>query len=47
MVVITTLNVSIGYPVLKNRIEFKHPNKAANKEDWNKLLLAVKVIMFD
>lgn len=31
-----------GYPVLRNKIEFKRPNKAANKDDWNKFLLAVK-----
>ncbi|KAM8953335.1 intraflagellar transport protein 172 homolog [Pelodytes ibericus] len=31
-----------GYPVLKNKIEFKQPGKVANKEDWNKFLMAVK-----
>ncbi|KAG8430927.1 hypothetical protein GDO86_019734 [Hymenochirus boettgeri] len=31
-----------GYPVLRNKIEFKQPGKAANKEDWNKFLMAVK-----
>ncbi|XP_053316583.1 intraflagellar transport protein 172 homolog [Spea bombifrons] len=31
-----------GYPVLRNKIEFKLPGKAANKEDWNKFLMAVK-----
>jgi len=32
-----------GYPVLQNKIEFKKPNRCANKEDWNKMLVAVKV----
>ncbi|KAF6020017.1 IFT172 [Bugula neritina] len=32
-----------GYPVLKNKLEFKRPGKAANKDDWNKFLMAVKV----
>ncbi|XP_053566907.1 LOW QUALITY PROTEIN: intraflagellar transport protein 172 homolog [Bombina bombina] len=31
-----------GYPVLRNKIEFKQPGKAANKDDWNKFLMAVK-----
>ncbi|XP_030054442.1 intraflagellar transport protein 172 homolog [Microcaecilia unicolor] len=31
-----------GYPVLRNKIEFKQPGKAANKEDWNKFLMAIK-----
>ena len=32
-----------GYPVLKNKLEFKRPGKAANKDDWNKFLMATKV----
>lgn len=36
-----------GYPVLplrgRNPIEFKRPGRAANREDWNKLLLAAKM----
>lgn len=32
-----------GYPVLRAKVEFKSPNKLANKEDWNKLLMAAKV----
>ena len=32
-----------GYPVLRNKIEFKRPNFAANKDDWNKFLMATKV----
>ncbi|KAK0069568.1 intraflagellar transport protein 172 isoform X1 [Biomphalaria pfeifferi] len=35
--------VVTGYPVLRNKVEFKNPNKVANKEDWNKLLMATKV----
>ncbi|XP_051954406.1 intraflagellar transport protein 172 homolog [Xyrauchen texanus] len=31
-----------GYPVLRNKIEFKRPGMAANKEDWNKFLMATK-----
>ncbi|XP_068135903.1 intraflagellar transport protein 172 homolog [Hyperolius riggenbachi] len=31
-----------GYPVLRNKVEFKQPGKAANKEDWNKFLMAIK-----
>ncbi|KAI1897568.1 hypothetical protein AGOR_G00084610 [Albula goreensis] len=31
-----------GYPVLRNKIEFKRPGKAANKDDWNKFLMAMK-----
>ncbi|XP_042189213.1 intraflagellar transport protein 172 homolog [Callorhinchus milii] len=34
--------VITGYPVLRNKIEFKRPGKAANKDDWNKFLMAVK-----
>ncbi len=32
-----------GYPVLRNKLEFKHPGRAANKDDWNKFLMATKV----
>ncbi|XP_023121303.2 intraflagellar transport protein 172 homolog [Amphiprion ocellaris] len=31
-----------GYPVLRNKIEFSSAGKAANKEDWNKFLMATK-----
>ncbi|XP_078506239.1 intraflagellar transport protein 172 homolog [Lissotriton helveticus] len=31
-----------GYPVLRNKIEFKQPGKAANKDDWNTFLMAIK-----
>ncbi|XP_072218456.1 intraflagellar transport protein 172 homolog [Leuresthes tenuis] len=31
-----------GYPVLRNKIEFSTAGKAANKEDWNKFLMATK-----
>ncbi|CAJ0966968.1 unnamed protein product [Ranitomeya imitator] len=34
--------VITGYPVLRNKIEFTQPGKAANKEDWNRLLMAIK-----
>ena len=33
----------LGYPVLRNKIELKRPGKAANKEDWNKFIMATKV----
>ncbi|XP_070555163.1 intraflagellar transport protein 172 homolog [Ptychodera flava] len=32
-----------GYPVLRNKLEFKRPGKAANKDDWNKFLMATKM----
>ncbi|KAK2168931.1 hypothetical protein LSH36_13g15001 [Paralvinella palmiformis] len=32
-----------GYPVLRNKLEFKQQGKAANKDDWNKFLMATKV----
>jgi len=35
--------VVTGYPVLRNKVEFKDANRAAVKEDWNKLLMATKV----
>ncbi|KAK3595246.1 hypothetical protein CHS0354_010853 [Potamilus streckersoni] len=35
--------VITGYPVLRNKMEFKHPSRVANKEDWNKFLMATKV----
>uniref|UniRef100_A0A672S8A0 Intraflagellar transport protein 172 homolog n=1 Tax=Sinocyclocheilus grahami TaxID=75366 RepID=A0A672S8A0_SINGR len=31
--------VITGYPVLHNKIEFKRPGMAANKDDWNKFLM--------
>ncbi|XP_056150499.1 intraflagellar transport protein 172 homolog [Lampris incognitus] len=31
-----------GYPVLRNKVEFKTPGKAANKDDWNKFIMATK-----
>ncbi|XP_064625451.1 intraflagellar transport protein 172 homolog [Lineus longissimus] len=32
-----------GYPVLRNKLEFKRPGKVANKDEWNKFLMATKV----
>lgn len=32
-----------GYPILRNKIEFKRPGKAADKDNWNKFLMAIKV----
>lgn len=32
-----------GYPVLRNKVEFSTAGRAANKEDWNKFLMAAKV----
>uniref|UniRef100_A0A669PJU1 Intraflagellar transport protein 172 homolog n=1 Tax=Phasianus colchicus TaxID=9054 RepID=A0A669PJU1_PHACC len=34
--------VLTGYPVLRNKIEFKRPGREANKDTWNKFLMAVK-----
>lgn len=34
--------IFLGYPVLHNKIEFKN-NLAANKDDWNKFLMACRV----
>ena len=33
----------LGYPVLDKKVEFKN-NLAANVEDWNKYLMATRVI---
>ncbi|KAM6123262.1 intraflagellar transport protein 172 homolog [Pterocles gutturalis] len=35
--------VLTGYPVLRNKIEFKRPGREANKDTWNKFLMAVKM----
>ncbi|KAK2158150.1 hypothetical protein NP493_1800g00020 [Ridgeia piscesae] len=35
--------VITGYPVLRNKLEFKRPGRAANKDDWNKFLMATRV----
>ncbi|XP_074640366.1 intraflagellar transport protein 172 homolog [Tubulanus polymorphus] len=35
--------VITGYPVLRNKLEFKRPGKVANKDDWNKILMATKM----
>lgn len=32
-----------GYPVLRNKLEFKNPGKVANKDDWNKFAMTTKV----
>lgn len=34
----------LGYPVLRNKLEFKNPGKVANKDDWNKFAMTTKVI---
>lgn len=34
---------SPGYPVLRSKMEFSSVGKVANKEDWNKFLMATKV----
>ncbi|KFO82193.1 Intraflagellar transport protein 172, partial [Cuculus canorus] len=34
--------VLTGYPVLRNKIEFERPGREANKDTWNKFLMAVK-----
>lgn len=35
--------VVTGYPVLKHKVDFKKPGHCANKEDWNKFVMATKV----
>ena len=35
--------VVTGYPVLRNRIDFKTACRTANKDDWNTLVMAMKV----
>ncbi|EDV25844.1 uncharacterized protein TRIADDRAFT_24195 [Trichoplax adhaerens] len=35
--------VITGYPVLQNKIDFKKPGKAANKDDWNKFVTSAKL----
>ncbi|GFY01521.1 intraflagellar transport protein 172 homolog [Trichonephila clavipes] len=35
--------VVTGYPVIRNKVEFGNSNKVANKDDWNKLIMAAKV----
>ncbi|XP_062822761.1 intraflagellar transport protein 172 homolog isoform X1 [Anolis carolinensis] len=37
------LPLAPGYPVLRNKVVFKSPGKEANKESWNKFLMAVKM----
>lgn len=37
------VTVCPGYPVLRNKVEFKRPGREANKDTWNKFLMAVKV----
>ena len=32
-----------GYPVLRQKIEFRVGGRCANKEDWNKFIMAIKV----
>lgn len=34
--------VLTGYPVLRNQVEFSSSGRAANKDDWNKFLMATK-----
>lgn len=35
--------VVTGYPVLQHKVEFSVKDKLANKDDWNKLVMAMKV----
>ena len=34
--------VITGYPVIRNRLDLKH-GQAANKDDWNKLIMSTKM----
>ena len=35
--------VITGYPVLRHKVDFKRGGRCANKEDWNKFIMATKV----
>lgn len=35
--------VHTGYPVLRQKVEFKKGSRCANKPDWNKFVMATKV----
>ena len=37
------ISVFSGYPVLRNKVDFTKPGKAANKDEYNKFLMAIKV----
>ena len=32
-----------GFPVLRDKVDFRKAGFAANKDDWNRLLMATKV----
>jgi len=36
-------SVFLGYPVLRNSIEFKVEGRAANREDWQSFTMATKM----
>lgn len=38
--------VVTGFPVLRHSVEFKRGGRCANKEDWNKFIMATKVRKF-
>lgn len=40
---LTQILMPPGYPVLRNKVELSVAGRAANKEDWNKFLMAAKV----
>ena len=33
----------LGYPVLKQKVEFKKKGKCANRTDWSKFIMNIKV----
>jgi len=42
--IVTIISVlCTGYPVLRNKVDFKRTDKAANKEDLNRIVTATKV----
>ena len=38
--------IPTGYPVLRNKVEFKRSGFVANKDDWNRFMMIAKVRSF-
>ena len=38
-----SLHPCVGYPVLKQKVEFKRGGRCANKGDWTKFVMNTKV----
>jgi len=43
LLLLTWVDCHTGYPVLRNKVDFKRQDKAANKEDLNRIVTATKV----